>query len=403
MLKYNYKFIHNALGDFYKDILDYISETLYPRFNGWKVIGTYHKAVEYLNKQAQLGREADMPNLPAIILNPSGDFKMDDTAGNFFWRYPTLNAGMAMKVFPPIYQDPNVTITVGYSRIKGEIEIITILPSVYEYLDLKMYMTMMFGGEQRFIYPRYFNSFIILPREIYEFQYNNEYTGEHYQVEIPGIVNELIRTTNHDEVVYPLRILPRYRIINMQDASTRYGGTDSLPEWKLSFTLEYETNLPSFILLASDMLPKTISLNIKYGSCYSANEVYNSAQPPEEIRTKDFESEYIYDSTSKVIFYPETDNLITDDVVRKFKARYYHIVTKEEAESIDDVFIDMPEPIDGVIKTMLLYGKNGIISYGNYTLTDEGTLMDLKKTDIKLDEGEILEIYVYIDTQATLV
>ena len=140
---YIYNFVHNPLSDFYRSMLDYFC-VLYPRFQ-WKVIGTYQKAVEFLNKSQQYGRETDQPMLPAILLNPSGEFMIDDIAGKFLWRFPDLGLGFAATgAFDPIYQDTNVKIVLCWSRLKGEL-IFSFLPaSYYEYMDMKMFFLLKF-------------------------------------------------------------------------------------------------------------------------------------------------------------------------------------------------------------------------------------------------------------------
>ena len=103
-----YFFIHNVYANFFKDSLDYFSLHLYPRFEH-RVVGTYDKAVEYIQKVCQYeGREIDRPQLPALILNPSGDFELADTiaGGRQLWRFPNLAPGMIKRIFDPVYQVP---------------------------------------------------------------------------------------------------------------------------------------------------------------------------------------------------------------------------------------------------------------------------------------------------------
>ena len=94
--KFHYQFIHNVFGCFIENTLEYFADYLYPRFQH-KVVGTYDKAVEYITKQEQYGREGDKPNLPALVLNPTGDFNLDDpnSTAHQFWRFPHLAAGQA--------------------------------------------------------------------------------------------------------------------------------------------------------------------------------------------------------------------------------------------------------------------------------------------------------------------
>ena len=133
--RYNYFWIHNVFGHFVKDTLDYFADYLYPRFT-WKVVGTYDKALEYLNKQVQYARETDQPMRPALICDPSGEFSFDETYGKQPWRYPNLAPGFAKYMFHPIYQDQNVLITVAFSRMVGELNFIGLMSSFYEYTDM---------------------------------------------------------------------------------------------------------------------------------------------------------------------------------------------------------------------------------------------------------------------------
>ncbi len=167
--KYHYTFIHNVFGNFAKNTLDYFTNQFYTRFK-YRVVSTYDKGVEYLNRQAELNREMDMPLLPAIILNPSGDFNLADanTGARQLWRFPNLENGVLFRMYDSIYQDKNIQIVTGFSRFKGELELIILLNSFYEYCDIKVLLIQIFGGVgDRYIYPIVFDSFIILESNLY--------------------------------------------------------------------------------------------------------------------------------------------------------------------------------------------------------------------------------------------
>ena len=402
--RFHYEFIHNVLGHFYKDTLDYFSDYLYPRFQ-WKVVSTYDKAVEYLMKNIEYGREVDQAMKPALILNPSGDFEFDETYGKLPWRFPNLAPGMIKRIYQPIYQDQNVIINLGFSRLKGELEFIALVNSFYEYTDVKLYLGLIFGGKDRYIYPQRFNSFIILPEDIYNYEYNNEYTGVSYKLNIPGTENKLIKTTNRTEVVYPMEILPKFKLIGMTDASERLGGTDKLPTWKLNFNLEYEVEIPSWLILESDYLAQNLKVNIKYGSCYSSNYEYNSEEVPVNISS--FTSKLVYvdstsgneislDGTSQVSIEQTPDHSdIEDRTELIFKTRYFHIVTQSEEESTTTVEFSLPETILNK-DTLIVNTKYGHLAYGdNYTISEDGNDIIINKTYTNLDENDIIELYVY--------
>jgi len=406
-----YHFIHNVFASFFKDLLDFFADCLYPTFQ-WKVIGTYDKAVEYIKKQCELEREADKPLLPAIVLNPSGEFLPAETSsgGRQFWRYPNLSPTFVKRIFDPIYQDENLIVSVGFIRIKGDVEIILLLNSFYEYCDLRMMMINVFGGLERIIYPKYFSSFIILPEDFLSYTYENEYRpGLSYRIDWDniGAYEYLVPTTNRNELVVPVTIRPILSLTNLGDSSERYGGSDRFAEWKLSATINYEIELPNFLVIESDYLVENINLEIRYGSAYS---FYNDYQPPTDRMITVSKTLWDFgttphDSTSFVDFQGDYS----------YSHRYFHIITQAEAalcDSTSDIEIIIPEDIDDT-KMIIVNSKYGQLNYGDhYILRDPRTLVirTSKRTKptintcqpqfseesvICLEEGSVLEIFVY--------
>jgi len=390
--RYNYQFIHNVYAHFFRDTANYFSEYLYPRFE-WVTIGTYDKAVEYITKREQFNRETDKPMLPGLILNPIGEFGMSDYGGKQYWRFPNLAPGIVDRIFDAIYQDANVLITPSFSRIRGEIELIMLLNSFYEYCDMRMLMFLIFGGLDRIIYPRWFHSFIILPDEVYNYEYYNPVTGERYHLnwESAHAHPQLVKTTNRNEIVVPCSIRPWYKLTGVTDSSTRYGG-DKLADWRLSAMLEYEVEIPSFIVLKSDYLAEGIDFEIRYSSCYTKYPEYNIP-----VNRDEFESrwEWNLDSTSSQIIHLKNDPKIVKRENYVFKTRYFHIVTKEEADSTADIIITMPEQITDE-KLLILNSKSGQLNYwDHYVLEDNGNTLVIKRQNVNVAEGDIIELYVY--------
>jgi len=260
----NYFFIHNIFAHFFDDSLNYFADYLYPRFHH-QVVGTYDKAVEFINKKNQYGNEHDMPNLPAIILNPSGEFRISDaiSGAQQLWRFPNIsdgNSSLKARLYDPIYQDSNVSIYPIFTRIKGEFELIMLLNSFYEYCDMKLYMYQIFGGEGRPIYPSTFRTFLIIPEEMLSYEYKNDVTGTNYFLnwESAGAFETLVKTTNRNEIAVPVSITPRYTLTGMSDGSMKFGGTDKLADWRLNVNVEYEIEMPWYIYLHSDYLVENV-------------------------------------------------------------------------------------------------------------------------------------------------
>jgi hypothetical protein len=392
--RHNYFWIHNVFGNFVKDTMDYFADYLYPRFQ-WQVVGTYDKAVEYYNKHVLYNRETDQPQLPGLILDPSGDFGLDETYGKMFYRFPNLAPGQAKYVYNPIYQDQHVLMTVAFNRFIGELNFIGLMSSFYEYYDMRVFLNLIFGGQDRIIHPRWFTSFIIIPPEIQNYRYQNDATGLTYRLNIENSYDKLVRTTNTNELVYPCTIKPLYKLTGMSDSSTRLGGTTNLPDWKLSFTVSYEIELPTWIILESDYLAEKAKISINYESCYTANEVYSVAPVPVDIDRFDVNVDHGLDSTSNSEIVIPTEATISDYQHLTFKTRYYYIVTDVDATSTTYIDVNMPETVTDP-ELLKLNSKIGILPYWDvYTLINGGTIMRIDVTKVSISKGDILEIYIY--------
>lgn len=404
-----YHFIHNVFANFYKDVMDWFTVTLYPRFE-YSVIGTYDKAVEYIRKQCQYDRETDMPMLPAFILNPSGDFEPADAnaGGAQYWRYPNLSPTLAKRLFKPIYRDQHVTMNASFIRIKGELEMIMLLNSFYEYCDVRMLFINMFGGMNRIIYPRFFSSFIILPDSFKAYQYQNDYTGVTYNLDwtTSGAYDLLVRSTARDEVVLPLNIKPQLTLQGLSDSSNKFGGADNIAEWKLGATVNYEIEIPNYMVIECDYLAERIDFEFRYGSAYSE---YNDFQPPDERILTNFSWDWGLNFDTNTpdkldIMYTAADatNAHLSTVGDfEFETRYFHEVTEAEANPADGtsyIYIDLTAAQQITYpKALIVNSKEGELHYGDhYLLENNGWTLVIKQNDtVFLKAGWFLELFVY--------
>lgn len=401
-LRERYHFIHNVFAHFFKDMMDYFTY-LYPRFE-YSVMGTYDKAVEYLNKQCDYGRETDQPILPALVVNPLGEFTPADSnaGGRQYWRYPNLNPTLIKRLFTPIYRDANVLVNAGFMRMKGEIELIMLLNSFYEYCDLRMLFFNMFGGLDRIIYPQFFTSFIILPDSFVNFQYTNEYTGLTYNIDWSGAnaSNQLVRSTARNELVLPLEVKPQISLTSISDASTRYGGTDKLADWRLGATISYEIEIPNYLIIESDYLAENINLEIRYGSAFSE---YGSFDVPINRMLLDYQWNWGLDETSQsqLLLNPaDATCQINLDIDLVWKTRYFHIVTEAQADSDTNVQIAIPEQITWP-RILIVNSKYGPLNFGDhYVLVNSGNTLEIKVDNVGLETGMIIELHIYEDPNA---
>lgn len=393
--KYLYTFIHNSFGHFFKDTLDFFTDHLNPRF-AYNVVSTYDKAVEYIRRQGELGREQDKPNLPSIILNPVGEFMPAEsrTGAIQLWRWPNLASGFIKRIINPIYQDSHVIITPGFTRLKGNIELIMLTNSFYEFTDLKMLMLLIFGGMERYIYPQTFSSYIILPEELLNYHYTNDVTGESYYLDwdSAGAHDVLVKTIAQDKTVVDAFIKPIYRLMSLSDGSTKYGG-EKLADWRLLATLEYEVEIPSWMILEQDYLVQNIKLEIGYESAYSKF----SALPPVNRTIRRIEWDFGLNEYSDSPLPDPTDT--TSNIVFVCNAtlidRRYHIISASEAASTTDIEIDLPYQVVDPI-CIIVNSKHGRMNYwDHYKFINNGRTMQIIVENVDLEEGMIIELYLY--------
>ena len=394
--KYNYQFIHNVYADFFKSLLDWTTNQLYTRFK-YKVISPYHKGVEYIVKTKELGHEVEQPTLPALILDPSGDFGISDLGGRQTFRFPNLSSGLVTRIYEPIYRDENVKIAPGFSRIKGEIILSSLTDSFYEYCDIRMLLLSVFGGLDRYIYPFWFESFIILPDEILNYKYTNSETGVSYKLnwEQAGAVDQLIRTIDQQKWVVKCNIKPMLKLTSINDGSEKYGGPEKIASWRSSATIEYEIEIPQFLVIESDWLATSFKLNVGSVSQYSKYGDAISDDISQTIYTRNT----ILDATSSdTISIDESMPVseISSSIV--LQDTFLYIFTATDFQVVDDLNIKLPEIVTDP-DLIIAITKNGKLEYDrNMKLSDDGQyliLLDFKNNFASLSPNDVLEIYIY--------
>lgn len=326
--KHHYAFIHNAFGKFIENTEEYLVSSLFPRFK-WSVIGTFDKAIEYMNKQEQSkgdpydpsdhGPPPQQPELPALIINPMGDITLTEGAhgGKQPHRFPNMAPGLLPRLYDPIYRDSNLTIVPGFTRFRGELECTALLNSFYEYFDFRILLLQMFTGLERWIQPVTFDTFIIIDDKLSSYTYENDELDIEYQIDWlnNGASEYLIPTTNRNEVIYPCRIKPMYSLTNQGDNSEKYGGADKLPEYRLGFTITYEIELPTSLVLFENLdLAKSdrhITLNISYGSTtseYLLEDEYYTTQYYDKVNNVQ-QSRTLFPTLKNTIINKEQDDI----------------------------------------------------------------------------------------------
>lgn len=313
---YTHHYINNCWGAFFRGFLNWFGDEFYPFTT--KVISTYDKAVQFFQDREQNRKETDKPMMPAVTLDPQ-EFHPEERGGRFQWMYPNLHPKFGARISSPIlYADNNIIITPVRTRFQGTMEIICWLHSVYEYLDVMTRLHVYSGGTGRWLRPKLFWSYLVLPEALLRMTYTNEYSGESYQIDWNSTENvqTLVKNMGQMKTVYPVLLTPMFRFESINDASQKYGG-DDLASWKLGVNVYYEIEIPTFIVVETDWKLEKVNVSVEFGD--NAFTQYGT-QPPKEIIDSFIEKKPDTEISDKLksewqIFEIDPDSLVNSEVI----------------------------------------------------------------------------------------
>jgi hypothetical protein len=392
----HYQYIHNIFGCFVNSMAEFFSTELYPDTKE-VVIGTYHKAIQHYKKFREEGGENHTLRYPLLIFDPMLDFEPEEFTGRFFHAYPNYSQKkLAAKLWgPAFYKDDNIEITPVLNRYKGTFQVSVLCRSVYEAIDLKFLTLQFFGGKDRIIYPKNVNGYFILPNSFLYHEYNNPYTEETYTLDWenyketvdldPKAELILIKTINQEKWVYPFSIQPWLILRDVSDGGEKYGGED-LSEYRLVMDIEWECNLPTHLVMISDMQPNQ--------SPRGFFEIHT------DIAYKDHYGNPIEDTTIHIHGNDENDIASFD---LQYLIRWEYLVTADDVSNINsgqNIAITLPREVTSN-EYVVLFRRTGKMERAyEYTHTppsDEVTLINISLNG-KLTENEIITIVVYTKT-----
>lgn len=386
---YHHYFINNVIGTYIDGLAKFFKNSLFNRTTEI-VVGTYEKAVQHYRQRIQNLGETHHPTYPFATLDPSLDFEPEEIAGRFLYQYPQFEPNIALKEFQPrIYQDDNIIISPVLNRYKGRVELIIWCSSVYEYMDNRLLAYQFFGGLNRVISPTNIEGYFILPNEVIFYNYSNAYTNEEYELDWANttVDNVLIRNINQDKYVFPFAVQPQIRMTGVSDGSEKYGG-DDLSEWRLSLEIEWESVLPTHLIMETTHLPehsRLKALEIDVGFVYLAATAEGDGETaPNEIMLS------IYDTT-------------TEDFERidaHYDNSFNYFLTSSDIEALDndeDVDIDLGDVEIADSYLIQVYGLYGIMTESYHWVLKDDHTVTLKGIGVTgLEEGDIITITKYL-------
>ena len=309
-------FIHNVFGSFFSSILDWFGDEFYPRFE-YKVIGTYDKSVKFFKSRREMGVDPSGKLLPSVSLDPMLDFSNEERGGRFLWQFSRYAPGLGMRFFDKIdLNEQDVQINPVFSRYQGTFEMTFWMASVYELIDFRTSLLQFCGGYNRWLRPKFFWTYLILPDEIENFE-----VDENKKLDWSDSFAQLVHidTINKQRLAVPIGLDPIWRLDSLGDTSTKYGG-DQIAEYKLSGTFTYEVNIPTYVVLSRHLNPKLI-LSFSLGKTYTKYPLISPYKILQSIVKTNANQVYVNTNFKLFVFSDKEkakDNLIvkfTDDTV----------------------------------------------------------------------------------------
>jgi hypothetical protein len=137
------------------------------------------------------------------------------------------------------------------------------------------------GGLNRYLRPEHYWSYIVLPDEVLNYEYDGSDSVDPYQIDWRGsdAVITLIRSMDQERVVYPVILSPMYKITGLSDAGEKFGGTN-FPAYKLQITCEFEIDLPTFLHIKADWKLNSTNVALVMGGVHT---FYGNQTPIETL------------------------------------------------------------------------------------------------------------------------
>jgi len=404
-------YINNGLMTVYQGIFNWFIQDYFTDFK-YKTMSTHDKAIEELKQYAcdantsGSGELVDAIPLPAISFNPLGDILPDP---NFLhlWRFRQIGVpGVNAFIRPYEYEDEYFAYSIIRTKFKGNLEMIIWLESVYEYIDHKVMLQMWFhGGNNRRVRIDHIDTNIIIPADIIE----TAYQGFQYDWSNTGLRNELIKVLNQDKYFLPLKMSPQIWLTSLSDASVVYGG-DDIANYKLQLTMEYDVDLPTYIVIRNAEKMENIKITFDTDIATSSKDYQIEIPPDDPDNTETYEPEnnndiwpenvkgpeqpkYIPKQTQPYLHIPAQALRICDNSTFEFKkALAYQF--PNDVLSVDNHTINLDgEVVDDPDKIIVGHRKIGELIYGNtYELDLAGENIIVK---IDVDKDTYWDIFIY--------
>lgn len=392
---YKHYFINNTFLSMFKGIGEFFKNTVFPRATEL-IISTYEKGVQHYLQRINTPGEKMAPNYPFLVLDPGVDFEPDPQYGRFLYKFPLTDLGINDYNNVYLYSDQNVDIYISFNFFKGSFDLYLWCSSLRELIDSKMFFYNYFAGHGRYFTPRNIKGYVVLPDELKDYKYKNEYTGEEYTIDLTqkneNVKQIFIKNINQIKNVYVYDINPLIRFVDSPEASyDKYGGGDELSSARLDIRLEYECFFPTFIVLKNRYgIKKAEKENVGFVNNIPSIVSYTYSQ-------SDLVNINFSNNLSEIFFLPNKLNVnyIGKDYSNKtiranenlflYKTILYILTELDEniiKNESSNILIRLDEPVSDAYHVFLIT-KYMALSYGSQWVLPQKNLIELISKNLK--------------------
>ena len=290
--------VHLSIGPFITELARYIDEEVYPNRFKFKMIAPADKSIQRIEEEKSDIRELQKAPLPSLVLTPV----IDEPVQQWYklWNSRRMAPRLGSVMAKGILSTDDYFISYVTRRIAGHVDIAIVTKSYMEAHDIMMaFYDQLYNINSWVILPE-INLYFVVPEELVF------YTEDGGRIVVDWsntkLSHELVKSINQKKYLFPLKHHPYIRLTSLSDASNLYGGTDSVPVYGLTGTIEYEMDMPAYLTIETDYLIKDVELTLEMGSYYFPNTVYEYLNSPAFIR-----GDYVY--------YPQNRYHLTFDSV----------------------------------------------------------------------------------------
>jgi hypothetical protein len=398
---YHHYFINNTYASLFRSLADYFRTEWFKR-DCDVIISTYSKAVRHWKNVKKNAGENYSPRYPLLSMDVMTDLEPDPQAGRFLYQYPNFAKRRQTDLFgtqtePKIYEDDHILITPIWNRYKGRINLTIWCRSIYEYFDIRTLTYQLFGGSDRVIKPTVVDGYIVLPDEVVDWTYNNEYTNENYNLnwEDNKADVKLIKNMNKNKMCFPFSIIPQIKLAGVGDAADKYGGAgEDIAQHRLEIEMEWESYLPVHVgihSLTGRPLPKN--------KCFITEMILSHRNVKNQ---KDYEEPIVIDSVdSSLVLYGNKDLDTFYSGIMKFKEEFNYQLSELEIEKInsdpqENFQIELLEDVEIEGLGVRIYGKFGELIHGkDWRFINKSLIEFYSKEMTKYDTGDVLNFVIY--------